>query len=480
MFFDTRAVAGRPDGGTVDADGCYWMAGVGGWQIYRITPEGKLDRTIDVPVEKPTKPMFGGPDLDTLYVTSLSLGLTRRAPRPQPEAGSLFAITGLGVQGVPQVAVRRISDEDHRLAQLHDPRPRPPAGACRHSIPTKASPVGASATTTAPTARCRRCWTTSYLQIEGEDPRRIERIMLKLLQQSRFPPGALGLAAMSAIDHALWDISAKAVGVPVYMLLGGHVRDRVRVYLGVYSAPRSGRDRATIAAAMQRALGAYRVQALALPQRHPRRALAQGAEGHRRLGGGADNHLCPDYEFAFDAHAKLSSPGRPSSSATCSASSTRCSTKSRCGRRISRPGGGSRRSCSVPLATGESLYSRYEFLRLLQCGGADIVQPDICVVGGLLEMRKIAALAEAFYVTVAPHNPMGPLATAVNVHFSAACPNFKILEYRLPTGAAYHSDGMAGAAEAAAYVTDPYLPRDGYLELRPTGPAGGSRSTRTI
>ncbi len=75
-----------------------------------------------------------------------------------------------------------------------------------------------------------------YLQIEGEDPRRIERLVLKLLQQCRFPPGALGLAAISAIDHALWDISAKALGVPVYLLLGGHVRDRVRVYLGVYSA----------------------------------------------------------------------------------------------------------------------------------------------------------------------------------------------------------------------------------------------------
>ena len=76
-----------------------------------------------------------------------------------------------------------------------------------------------------------------FLQIQGEDPTRIERLILKLLQQSRFPPGALGLAAISGIDHALWDISAKALGVPVYRLLGGHVRDRVRVYLGVYSAP---------------------------------------------------------------------------------------------------------------------------------------------------------------------------------------------------------------------------------------------------
>jgi len=101
VFFDTRWVAGRPDGGTVDADGCYWQAGISGWQIYRITPDGRLDRTVDLPVEKPTKPMFGGAGLDTLYFTSLSQGLDPN--RAQPEAGGLFAITGLGATGVPQM-----------------------------------------------------------------------------------------------------------------------------------------------------------------------------------------------------------------------------------------------------------------------------------------------------------------------------------------------------------------------------------------
>lgn len=100
VFFDTRQVAGRPDGGTVDADGCYWQAGIEGWQLYRISPQGDLLMTLDLPIEKPTKPMFGGRNLDILYVTSLSLGLSQ--DRPQPEAGSLFAITGLGLQGVPQ------------------------------------------------------------------------------------------------------------------------------------------------------------------------------------------------------------------------------------------------------------------------------------------------------------------------------------------------------------------------------------------
>lgn len=102
VYFDTRSVAGRPDGGTVDADGCYWQAGVGGWQLYRISPGGEVLRTVDVPIEKPTKPMFGGPGLDMLFVTSIGDGLSSGTEHLQPDAGGLFAITGLGVKGVPQ------------------------------------------------------------------------------------------------------------------------------------------------------------------------------------------------------------------------------------------------------------------------------------------------------------------------------------------------------------------------------------------
>lgn len=101
-FFDTAGLAGRPDGATVDSDGGYWLAGVGGWQLYRITADGVLDRVIDVPVEKPTKPMFGGADMDILYLTSIGFGLTEGTEDRQAEAGGLFAITGLGVTGLPQ------------------------------------------------------------------------------------------------------------------------------------------------------------------------------------------------------------------------------------------------------------------------------------------------------------------------------------------------------------------------------------------
>jgi sugar lactone lactonase YvrE len=97
VFFDTRAVAGRPDGATVDADGCYWMAGVTGWQLVRLTPRGTVDMIVTMPVSRPSKPMFGGADLSTLYVTSIGEG----GP-DEPLAGGLFAVTGLPTGGLPE------------------------------------------------------------------------------------------------------------------------------------------------------------------------------------------------------------------------------------------------------------------------------------------------------------------------------------------------------------------------------------------
>ena len=97
-FFDTRNVAGRPDGATIDSDGCYWMAGIGGWEIVRITPTGEVDMRIPMPVEKPTNVMFGGRDFKTLYITSLGGDIDQS--RHQPHAGGIFSMEINGVQGV--------------------------------------------------------------------------------------------------------------------------------------------------------------------------------------------------------------------------------------------------------------------------------------------------------------------------------------------------------------------------------------------
>jgi galactonate dehydratase len=311
--------------------------------------------------------------------------------------------------------------------------------------------------------------------VRGHDPRRIEYLVQLLMQQARFPPGALTLTAIAAIDQCLWDISAKALNVPVYRLLGGHVRDRIKVYAGVYTAPdpAAARDEFDRLNA-QCGLTAFKLSPYRIDMHRHRwgEVVRAAAEYFRAL----RETVRSDYEIAFDAHAKIFEVAQAAQLGNALAPYDPLFFEEPIRPENIEVWGELKRGLHCTLATGESLYNRFEFLRLLSTKGCDIIQPDICVVGGLLEMRKIAAIAEAHYVTVAPHNPMGPLASAVNLHFSAAQPNFRILEYRLPHGPNYAFGGGGAApdlSQGAWYVKDPYLPRDGHLELRPERPGWG-------
>lgn len=307
-----------------------------------------------------------------------------------------------------------------------------------------------------------------YSFLAGQDPTRVEYLYNLLLQQNRFPPGALGLSAISALDHCLWDLAAKAAGVPVYKLLGGEVRDRIKVYAGVYTAP----DAPAAKEEFDRLNEDWGFTAFKLsPWRidiHAHRwgeVVRSSAEYFRSL----RETVRPDYDIAFDAHAKIFEPAAARQLGNALAPYDPLFFEEPLRPENIEMWGDLKQGLNCTLATGESLYNRNEFLRLLQVKGADIIQPDICVVGGISEMRRIATLAEAHFVSIAPHNPMGPLATAVNVHFSAAQQNFRILEYRLPKGQCYVYGGtdLEKREDETRYVVDPYLPKDGYLELRP-------------
>ncbi|MGV4797308.1 galactarate dehydratase [Rhizobium sp. F40D2] len=313
-----------------------------------------------------------------------------------------------------------------------------------------------------------------YAFVAGQDPTRVDYLVNLLIQQSRFPPGALGLAAISALDHCLWDLAAKAANVPVYKLLGGEVRDRVKVYAGVYTAP----DAPAARDEFDRLKEGWGFTAFKLsPWRidmHANRwgnVVKASADYFRSL----RETVNDEYEIAFDAHAKIFEPIAARQLGNALAPYDPLFFEEPLRPENIEAWGDLKQGLNCVLATGESLYSRNEFLRLLQVKGADLIQPDICVVGGISEMRRIATLAEAFFVGVAPHNPMGPLATAVNVHFSAAAQNFRILEYRLPKGQAYVYGGIdiEKREGETRYVVDPYLPKDGYLELRPDRPGWG-------
>ncbi|KQZ48572.1 isomerase [Rhizobium sp. Root149] len=313
-----------------------------------------------------------------------------------------------------------------------------------------------------------------YGFIAGQDPTRVEYLVNLLIQQSRFPPGALGLSAISALDHCLWDLAAKAANVPVYKLLGGAVRDKIRVYAGVYTAP----DAPAAKEELDRLNEGWGFTAFKLsPWRidlHANRwgeVVRASAEYFRSL----RETIRSDYEIAFDAHAKIFEPAAARQLGNALAPYDPLFFEEPLRPENIEAWGDLKQGLNCTLATGESLYSRFEFLRLLQVKGADWIQPDICVVGGITEMRKIAVLAEAHFVSMAPHNPMGPLATAVNVHFAAAIQNFRILEYRLPRGQCYVYGGtdVETREDETRYVVDPYLPKDGYLELRPDRPGWG-------
>ncbi|MBB2906553.1 galactonate dehydratase [Rhizobium sp. RAS22] len=313
-----------------------------------------------------------------------------------------------------------------------------------------------------------------YGFLAGQDPTRVEYLYNLLLQQNRFPPGALGLSAISALDHCLWDLGAKAAGVPVYKLLGGEVRDRIKVYAGVYTAP----DAPAAKEEFDRLNEDWGFTAFKLsPWRldiHAHRwgeVVRSSAEYFRSL----RETVRPDYDIAFDAHAKIFEPAAARQLGNALAPYDPLFFEEPLRPENIEMWGELKHGLNCTLATGESLYNRNEFLRLLQVKGADIIQPDICVVGGISEMRRIATLAEAHFVSIAPHNPMGPLATAVNVHFSAAQQNFRILEYRLPKGQCYVYGGtdLEKREDETRYVVDPYLPKDGYLELRPDRPGWG-------
>lgn len=293
----------------------------------------------------------------------------------------------------------------------------------------------------------------------GEDPRQVERLWTMMYQGARFPGGSLVNSAISGIEHALWEVKARALGVPVWSLLGGRCRDRVRVYQGV-----GGATPAEVAANGKALCAQYGYTALKLgPQppesdRLPWNAVLRGAE--ERLGA-LRAAVGPDVDLGVDPHAKIFEPVRALQLAEVLAPHQPFFFEEPVRPENADALARLRAQCRIPVATGEMLYTRWEFRDLLVRDAADILQPDICCAGGFLETRKIAAMAEAFYVSVAPHNPMGPLATVINVHLAACTPNFLILEY-IPDDRPVRSE----------ILHRPLVVENGYLPI-PDGPGWG-------
>jgi galactonate dehydratase len=267
----------------------------------------------------------------------------------------------------------------------------------------------------------------------GRDPRDIEQAVRVLKKHSFWRLGVIGMSAVSGIEMALWDILGKVLGVPVWRLLGGKVRDKVRVYthlgLGDMRAVYETMDAEPLVARAHEVLAqGYRAfKAVFIPYTHYHAPLPE-VEKVGRMMEALRRAVGPEIEVMVDFH------GRPASAAAALAYIDALAPGRPMFVEEPLPPGETEglkavaAHSKVPLATGERLVERTEFADLLAARVVGIVQPDICHCGGLLEAKKIAAMAEAFSVGVAPHNPLGPIAGVAALHFAVSTPNHVIQE----------------------------------------------------
>ncbi len=286
----------------------------------------------------------------------------------------------------------------------------------------------------------------------GEDPTRIEHIWQLMYNGSRFPGGSIVNAAISAIEIACWDVKGKKLGVPVYELIGGRCRDKVRVYRGISGAtPREVADDAK-RAAQSEGFTAVKMApqppgAEKLPWNRVLRETAKRMEAVRKAVG-------EDVDIGLDPHARIFEPVRALQMAAAVEPFQPFFFEEPLRPENIEAMGELRQKIGIPIATGEMLYTKYEFRDVIAAGAADILQPDLLLCGGLMETKKIAAMAEAHYLTIAPHSPLGPVSTAVSTHFAASTPNFIVLEYRVD------SEGPM-----RDLILEPLKLVDGYLQL---------------
>lgn len=288
--------------------------------------------------------------------------------------------------------------------------------------------------------------------LRGRDPRDIEKLWHLMYAGSRFPGGMVLNAAISGIEHALWDITGKALGVPVYRLVGGKCRDRIKVYQSV--SGESPAELADHAAYLTETYGYSVLKMAPMPGDWHRKPWGQVLRETEARVGAVRDAVGPDIEIGLDPHARILEIGHAAHLCAAVAQFRPMFVEEPLRPENVEALGMLRQKVDVPLATGEMLYTRHQFLPLLRQHAVDFIQPDICVAGGLWEMKKIAAMAEAHYVSVVPHNPCGPVANAVNVHFAASTQNFVVLEYH-PDDAGIRRD----------LLQEPVKLEDGYLVI---------------
>jgi galactonate dehydratase len=291
----------------------------------------------------------------------------------------------------------------------------------------------------------------------GKDPNFIEHHYQWLYRSSHFM-GSVVQGALSAIDIALWDIKGKRLGVPIYDLMGGKTRDRVRCYMHVGGDSKDDLVASAIAAAAD-GFTAVRFTPFTSDYYLHKSYTEWANEAVGRVGA-VKEAVGTQVDICIEIHRQMT----PAESIWL-------------GRRLEQfnpffyedpmlpdsPAimGDVADQCNIPIATGERFTTIFEYQQLLEAKAASYVRPDLCLCGGLSGCKKVAAMAEAHHVKVIPHNPLSPVSTAACVQLDASIPNFALQEYT----------GESEPPKSDLLVT-PLELKDGYLTV-PDGPGLG-------
>lgn len=298
----------------------------------------------------------------------------------------------------------------------------------------------------------------------GKDPMQIEHHVQALYRGGFYRGGPLMLSAISGIEQAMWDIKGKYYNCPVWEMLGGKVRDKIRMYTHIKRTAVAGDfsvDEMLNITDERLQAGYTALKYSIIP---PIRAIdtPQNLMGHIARFAAVRERIGDSVDLAIDFHGRVSpamalrlaeelKPYRPFFiEEPCLPENVDCMVNIA-------------RSTSIPIAAGERLFGKWQFRELLEKQAVAVVQPDICHCGGIFEGRKIALMSELYFGSIAPHNPLGPISLAACLQVDACSPNFLVQE---------HPGNPDGGDLGVGYLKEPFVMNDGYIDV-PTKPGLG-------
>jgi len=301
---------------------------------------------------------------------------------------------------------------------------------------------------------------TSFVEkyLAGKDPLDSEVLWSAMYHDPHARGGRIATTALSGIDIALWDLKGKILGQPVYKLLGGAYRDKIRVYAnGWYTNPGTPQQNADEARQVVD-MGYTALKFDPFGQRNFYTISLEEAQLAEDRVAAVRNAVGPHVDILVEAHAKWNvmnaiqlgkrlEPYRPLWYEEPVSEENIAELLE------------VRRKVNIPIATGERLYTKFPFAQIVEAHAADVLQPDIANAGGITELKKIAAIAEAKHITMAPHNVCSPVGAQAELHLCAAILNFEIQEYHAEFYTEHYFTVFDGfPRQAAGYVTLPDAP----------------------